>query len=297
MSSQKRISRAYNTAKRISFNDSSKFIIFSDVHRGDNSLADDFANNGNTYFHALNYYYEQGFTYCELGDGDELWENHSFKSILYAHKDVFTLLGKFYAENRMYRVLGNHDMVFENTKVVEKYLQSYVDSETEENVPLFPGVSFTEGLVLEHEDTQQEIFMLHGHQADWRNYKAWKVNRFMVLALWKQLQIFGIGDPTSPAKNFRELIKVEKRFKKWIQEHHNKITIIGHTHRPRFPKPGELALFNDGSCVHPRSITGIEINQGTITLIKWHITTTREGVLKVTRKVLEGPRPLKEYSS
>lgn len=296
MSSQKRITRAYETAKKIPFNDSSKFIIFSDVHRGDNSLADDFANNGNTYFHALNYYYEQGYTYCELGDGDELWENPSFKSILYAHKDVFKLLGKFYSENRMHRVLGNHDMVFENSKVVEKYLQYYVDNETDEKIPLFPGVSFTEGLVLHHEDTQQEIFMLHGHQADWRNYKAWKVNRFMVLALWKQLQVFGIGDPTSPAKNFRELKKVERRFNNWIKEHENKITIIGHTHRPRFPNPGELALFNDGSCVHPRSITGIEIDQGSISLIKWHITTTREGVLKVTRKVLEGPNPLINYS-
>ena len=81
MSSQKRITRAYQTARRISFNDTSKFILFSDVHRGDNSLADDFANNRNAYFHALKHYYQNNFTYCELGDGDELWENVSFKSL------------------------------------------------------------------------------------------------------------------------------------------------------------------------------------------------------------------------
>ena len=45
MASQERITRAYHSARKISYNDESKFIIFSDVHRGDNSFADDFANN------------------------------------------------------------------------------------------------------------------------------------------------------------------------------------------------------------------------------------------------------------
>ena len=63
MSSQKRFSRAYKEAKRISFNDDSKLVFFSDCHRGDNSFADDFANNKNVYFHALKHYYKEGFTY------------------------------------------------------------------------------------------------------------------------------------------------------------------------------------------------------------------------------------------
>ena len=111
MSSRKRISRAYRSAPRVSFNDDSKFILFSDCHRGDNSFADDFANNRNIYFHALKHYYHEGYTYCELGDGDELWENLEFKSIFEAHKNVFDLMAQFFSENRLYRLLGNHDMV------------------------------------------------------------------------------------------------------------------------------------------------------------------------------------------
>ncbi len=297
MSSHSRITNAYKKAKRISFNDDSKFIIFSDVHRGDNSLADDFANNRNTYYHALKHYYNQGFTYCELGDGDELWENVSFSSILYAHKNIFDLMKRFFSEGRLYRLIGNHDMVYSNEKYVEKNLFSYLDDATGIEEPLFPGIIFSEGLILEHEESKQEIFMLHGHQADWRNYKAWKFNRFMVRALWKQLQIFGIGDPTSPAKNNKELFKVERRFKKWIIENKNLFTIIGHTHRPRFPNPGETALFNDGSCVHPRSITGLEIENGTISLIKWHIATTDDGSLKVVKLLLEGPEKISDYNT
>ena len=54
MSSQTRLSRAYKEAKRIPFNNTDKFILFSDCHRGDSSFADDFANNRNIYFHAVN---------------------------------------------------------------------------------------------------------------------------------------------------------------------------------------------------------------------------------------------------
>jgi predicted phosphodiesterase len=297
MSSQKRITRAYETAKRIRFSDGSKFIIFSDIHRGDNSFADDFSNNRNTYYHALNHYYKKGFTYCELGDGDELWENIEFKSIFYAHQAIFDLMKKFYNEGRLFRLLGNHDMVYSRKRYVEKHLFSYYDKVTGQDEPLFPGITFSEGLVLEHEDTHQEIFMLHGHQAEWMNYIGWRLNRFMVRILWRQLQVFGISDPTSPAKNYKEMIKVEKRTKRWIMNNKNLFTIIGHTHRPRFPEPGDIALFNDGSCVHPRSITGLEIENGTITLIKWHIVTTEEGVLKVSRKVLEGPEKLSDYNN
>jgi predicted phosphodiesterase len=297
MSSQTRISSAYNTARRISFNDASKFIIFSDCHRGDNSFADEFANNRNVYFHALKHYYKEDFTYCELGDGDELWENKNFKSIHEAHKNVYDLLRLFFNEDRWLRVLGNHDMVYEREKYVEKHLSTYFDKVTGKEESLFPGIRFSEGLILEHENTAQEIFMLHGHQADWMNYKGWKFNRFMVRALWRQLQVVGISDPTSPAKNFKELIKVERRTKRWIIDNKNIFTITGHTHRPRFPEPGDIAYFNDGSCVHPRSITGLEIENGEISLIKWLIATTEDGTLKVIRILLEGPQKLIDYKT
>lgn len=297
MSSQKRISRAYDTARRISFNDASKFIIFSDCHRGDNSFADDFANNRNVYFHALKHYYKEGFCYCELGDGDELWENKSFKSIHEAHKNVYDLLQLFYNDDRWYPILGNHDMAYQNKKYVEKHLSTYFDKVTGKQQPLFPNIQFSEGLILEHETTGQEIFMIHGHQADWMNYKGWKFNRFMVRALWRQLQVVGISDPTSPAKNFKELIKVERRTKRWIIDNKNLFTITGHTHRPRFPEPGDIAYFNDGSCVHPRSITGLEIENGEISLIKWNISTSEDGTLKVIRILLEGPQKLLDYKT
>lgn len=295
MSSQFRLDRAYKNAKIIPFNDSSKFVLFSDCHRGDNSFADDFANNRNIYFHALKYYFNEGFTYCELGDGDELWENLNFETIFRAHKNVYELLQLFYLENRLEMIWGNHDMVYRDPKYVQKNLSSYLDHKTGKEVPLFPNIKYHEAIVLKHQDTEQEIFLLHGHQADFMNYIGWRINRFLVRILWKPLQVVGIADPTSPAKNYKETIRIERRIKKWIIRNKNKFTIIGHTHRPRFPEAGELALFNDGSCVHPRSITGMEIESGNITLIKWQISTTEDGTLKIIRVILEGPQKTTDF--
>lgn len=295
MSSKTRLDNAYKTAKRISYNDDSKFILFSDCHRGDNSFADDFANNRNIYFHALKHYYNEDFQYCELGDGDELWENITFQSIFFAHKNVYMLMKQFHDEERLHMIWGNHDMVYRNQNYIDKHLNTYFDPKTGENKDLFCDITYHEGIVLEHEDSKQQLFLTHGHQADWWNYTFWKWSRFLVRILWKPLNVMGIADPTSPAKNYKELIKIERRIKKWISKNNNLMTIVGHTHRPRFPQPNEIPFFNDGSCVHPRSITGIEIENGSISLIKWHIDSSEDGSLKIVRTLLEGPSSLINY--
>ncbi len=294
-SSKKRLDKAHKSAKIISFNNSDKFILFSDCHRGDNSFADDFAHNRNIYLHALKHYYAEGFQYCEIGDGDELWENLSFESILNAHKNVYMLLKLFHEDERLHMIWGNHDMVYRNPDYVEKNLSTYFDPKTEEDIELFCDIEYHEGIILKHSETGQELFLTHGHQADWWNYIFWRWSRFMVRVLWKPLNVMGIADPTSPAKNYKELIKVERRIKKWIVDNNNRLTIVGHTHRPRFPEPGDIALFNDGSCVHPRSITGIEIENGVISLIKWQIATKEDGTLQIVRILLEGPCDLADF--
>lgn len=295
MSSQSRLDRAYREARVIPFDDRSRLILFSDCHRGDNSFADDFANNRNIYYHALKQYHREGFTYLELGDGDELWENLSFESIFEAHKNVYQLLKLFHQEGRLYRLWGNHDMIYKDPKYVQAHLSSYFEPIEEQDKELFEGIRFEEGIILKHAQSGQELFLCHGHQADWWNYTFWRWSRFLVRVLWKPLQVWGIADPTSPARNYKELIRIERRIKNWIVERGLRLTIIGHTHRPRFPEPGEIPLFNDGSCVHPRSITGLEIEHGAISLIKWQIATTEDGVLKVVRVLLEGPQKLADY--
>ncbi|SHJ29797.1 Calcineurin-like phosphoesterase superfamily domain-containing protein [Arenibacter nanhaiticus] len=296
MTSYTRLTRAYKNAKVVAFDDTSKIILFSDCHRGDNSFSDEFANNRNIYFHALKHYFNEGFTYCELGDGDELWENINFETIFKAHKNVYMLLRKYYIQQRLQLIWGNHDMVYKDPSYVKDHLSSYFEPIENCNKDLFPGIQYQEAIVLKHRTTEQELFLTHGHQADWWNYTLWRWGRFLVRVLWKPLQLWGIADPTSPAKNYKELIKIERRIKEWIVAKNDRITIAGHTHRPRFPEPGAIPFFNAGSCVHPRSITGLEIKEGTISLIKWEIATKDDGTLQIVRVLLEGPKSLSDYA-
>jgi predicted phosphodiesterase len=174
-------------------------------------------------------------------------------------------------------------------------LSAYFDKVSGTNKELLPNLEFNESIVLEVEGCKKDILLIHGHQADFNNYVLWKWSRFLVRILWKPLQVVGIKDPTSPAKNFKELIKVERRLKKWIIANNNQMIIAGHTHRPRFPEPNELPYFNDGSCVHPRSITGIEIVDMQISLIKWHIISKKDGTLQIVKTNLEGPSKITDY--
>jgi UDP-2,3-diacylglucosamine pyrophosphatase LpxH len=293
---QQILSNAYNKAKHIAIDKDSKLVFFSDCHRGDNSYADDFSHNKQVYFHALKKYYENGFTYFELGDGDELWENRNFESIFESYKNIYDLLKKFHDEKRLHMIYGNHDMVYSNPTIVEKFLGSYFDVITGKQVELLKGVEFNESIILNFDGYKKNILLIHGHQADFFNFVLWKLSRFLVRFFWQPLQkVFGIKDPTSPAKNYKELIKVERRIKKWIINNNNQMVIAGHTHRPRFPEPNELPYFNDGSCVHPRAITGIEIENSEITLIKWHTITHEDGTIQIVRTILEGPEKLSDY--
>jgi hypothetical protein len=56
MHTKKILTNLYKKAERIKFNNDSKLIFFSDVHRGDNSISDDFAHNQNIYYYALALY-------------------------------------------------------------------------------------------------------------------------------------------------------------------------------------------------------------------------------------------------
>lgn len=293
MSSSNRLTEVFQSSKEIPFDDSSKFILFSDCHRGDNSWADDFAQNQTLFFHALDSYFESGFTYIELGDGDELWENASFKVIRKAHSDVFWKMSQFHNDNRFYFIWGNHNRKWNKPRNVEKHLYYYYDEREKCNKPLYKGINIHEGLILRHQVTGNKIFLTHGHQADLLNDTYWWFGRFVVRNLWKYLQIFGARDPTSMVSNSKKRLQVEKDLIQWAKTHESAV-IAGHTHRPEFPAKDNSCYFNTGSSVHPRFITGIEIENGEIALVKWFMNVKPDGILFIDKEVKAGPKRLQD---
>ncbi|HWT75800.1 MAG TPA: metallophosphoesterase [Mobilitalea sp.] len=288
------LSRVFAASKVIPFDETSRIIIMSDCHRGNGSWGDNFSSNQNLYFAALNYYYENGYTYIELGDGDELWENRRIEDIIYAHSDVYWLMSLLYKDNRLLMLYGNHDIMKRDPKYTQSKCRSFYCDSVNSQMTLFPGIKIMEGLILSYRNTEDSIFLTHGHQGDWLNDQFWKLSRFLVRYIWRPLELVGVKDPTSASKNHHKKNAVEKKLVEWAKEN-NQILICGHTHRPVFPNVGEIPYFNDGSCVHPRCITGIEIRNGTISLIKWAVMTKPDRTLYVGREVLEGPVRLIDY--
>ncbi|NTW71308.1 MAG: serine/threonine protein phosphatase [Eubacteriaceae bacterium] len=294
MNTMKRLTEAYGKALEIPFNDQSKFILFSDVHRGDNSISDEFAHNQNIYFHAMNHYYNEGFTYIEVGDGDELWEHSAFKYIIRAYGDVYSLLSRFYMDKRFYMLYGNHNLDLKNEKYVKENLFKYYDIYENEFDFLFPDLKVYESIILKHEISRKEIFMVHGHQGDFLNDQLWPITKYLNRHLWHYFHIVGFRNPSSPSKNMHKCHKIEKNYSKWIKIY-QKMLIVGHTHRPKFGGKNGESYFNTGSCVFPLGITGIEIENGMISLVKWNIRPDEKGSLNVLRNVLKGPEPLDDY--
>lgn len=294
MNTNKKLSGIFDTSQVIPIDDTSRIVLMSDCHRSDGNWADDLVRNQNVYCAALDYYFNSGYTYIELGDGDELWETSDFSNIVEAHKDSLKMLVKFHAYKRFYMIYGNHDMVKKDPEFVKTNMCCYFHPRLRMSVPLFGSITVHEGLVLRHAETGKDIFLVHGHQADLLNSVLWKLARFLVRKVWAPLEGLGVKDPTSAAKNYKRSTIVEAVLSRWSQKE-KKMIVAGHTHRPVFPEPGGSLYFNDGSCVHPRCITAIEIYEGTILLVKWCIGVLKGGLLYAKRDVLAGPEKLSAY--
>jgi UDP-2,3-diacylglucosamine pyrophosphatase LpxH len=262
---QRRLTDAYERAQEVPFDDSSRIVLFSDCHRGDRSRADAFAQNESVFFQALKHYYRSGFTYIEVGDGDELWQNRQASVVVRAHRRIFDLLHSFDIFNRLHLILGNHDVQASSDDVIDK-----------------DGLLAKEGLILSHVNTGKSLFVVHGHQVDSYSDHLSVVGRFMARS-WRRLQALGVrgdavwSDTSRKWKMMRKGVsgyqhsrtrRIERSITHWIRM--NRQTVIcGHTHKAAFATGGASPYFNTGSCVRPGGITGLEISDGKIQMVKW----------------------------
>lgn len=294
MGNHKILTKIFENAERIEFSNRDRLVFFSDVHRGNNTWADGFAHNETIYLCALDYYYDKSFTYIEVGDGDELLKFKYIEPIRVAHEEVYRLLQKLHRKQRLYYIYGNHDNEYRNPELVHHKLNHIFNRVTEEKEVLFDNFTAYEGLVFKHKESGLELFAVHGHQADNAFHRMIWLNGILLRLLWRPLQLLGLQDPSSASQDIYKVQKVEEVLIKWSEEHHQPI-IAGHTHKAHFPKKGKAPYFNIGSCVHPRWITCIEIVDGKIALIRWHIVPNKKGHLVITRDVQKGFKHLEQF--
>ena len=284
MSFESRINKSFEGALRLPLTEKSKYVVFSDCHRGCGNAGDNFIKNEFIFLSALEYYYRLNFSYIELGDGDELWENRSFDIIKDMHSQSFAIMSRFYQDNRLYAVYGNHDIIKRNPFFTCNHFHKFYCEDSLCHKTLFPGITFYPGIILEDSFHTKDIYLTHGHQSDILNSTFWVLSRFLVRYIWKPLELIGIPDPTSAAKNNTKKSSAEKRLTDWAFLN-KRILITGHTHHP-MAGSGDIPYFNTGSCVSHAGITCIEIQNRCITLIKWHIEANEKQSLYIKKSVL-----------
>ena len=263
---------------------SQKFIILSDHHKGNKDFSDDFANNEPNYLAALDYYYQNKYTYINLGDAEELWK---FSPEQVISKNITSLKAeeKFNAGGLYYKTFGNHDLIWKNKLDVAIWFKNIFSN----------SLTVWEGMLLKTKIVNKtlSIFLTHGHQGDKmsdnNSFSTWLVSH-----IWRPLQRYLQLNVNTPAKDFVLRDKHNIMMYEWSSHRENLLLITGHTHKPVFAsglysdhpnntipdakisaasKKSKLkpSYFNSGCCCYnDGDITGIEIGDGNISLIKWH---------------------------
>ncbi len=261
-----------------------KFIIFSDHHKGNKDHGDDFASNEPNYLAALDYYLLNKFTYINLGDAEELWK-YKPKEVISKNITALRSEAKFQQENKYYKTFGNHDLTWKNKLDVDIWFKDIF------TLPL----PVWEGILLKTiiNEKPLSIFLTHGHQGDKMSdnnaFSTW-----MVAHIWRPLQRYLEINVNTPANDFTLRDKHNIMMHEWSSRREYLLLITGHTHKPVFAsglysdhpnntvnnnkiaaaeKHNKLkpSYFNSGCCCYnDADITGIEIADGKISLIKWY---------------------------
>ena len=298
--------------------DSGRFIILSDQHKGAKDLADDFRNTETNFMNTLRYYYDQGFTFINLGDCEELWESTPAQVI---DKNRQTLLeeARFHAAGRYHRMYGNHDLEWNYEIQRLLYLKPIFGHKLAVN----PGLLLT----TTYKEKTYSIFLAHGHQGDKRS-DGNAFSKWFVAAIWTPIQRFLEIQVDRLSDSFELVDKHNILMYEWSATKKDLLFVSGHTHKPvfasldhidRLSKQMELAkaennteqialinkeiekrkeeyagkqivktmakptYFNSGCCCFSDGdLTGIEIADGFIRLVKW-----KTGTDNSTRTVLE----------
>jgi predicted phosphodiesterase len=298
----------------IEFGNEDKFIIFSDQHKGTKNGSDDFSFAEKNYMAALEYYDDQNFHFVNLGDSEELWENTAI-AVRKHNAFSFEAEKKFLLRNAFTKIFGNHDLYWDNDPLAGLMLESIFG----EKVKIFEGAilkTTVEGqplsILLTHGHQGDK-------QSDGNWFSKWFVSTIWApLQMYLELNLNTPSDDNTlktvhnhymyewiaPQKNailitghthqpvFLSLTHLERLFSKLaaaeLQGDKKQIENLKAEIKLRKIKEHtqtdfsayDPSYFNTGCCCYnDGDITGIEIAEGFIRLIKWayadHEVSTR----------------------
>lgn len=284
-----------------------KFIIFSDQHKGGRNGADDFMLSEINYLSALEYYAQNDFCFISLGDSEELWEN-SLGRVKKHNTKTFEAEREFVQRERFVKLFGNHDLYWDNdpfaswqlkeiyqqkvkvyegvvlaTTIGDKLLHIFCthghqgDAQSDgnwfskffvakiwaplqaflrinPNTPAYDSTTKTlhNTIMYEWSSNQKDLLLITGH-----THQPVFASLTLLERLYKQYQFAKHENNAAELESLQtEIRKREKEF--------TAVSLDYMTMRPTY--------FNSGCCCFvDGDITGIEIDEGCIRLIKWKL--------------------------
>lgn len=287
-----------------------RFIIFSDQHKGARNGADDFMMAEENYLAALEVYNRQGFCFISLGDSEELWEN-TLGQVKKHNSATFTAEKKFIERNAFVKVFGNHDLYWGNDPFAWWQLKHIYGQEVKiyEGLVLSTGLHgspfrvfcthghqgdaqsdgnwFSKFFVARVWAPLQAYLRINSNTAAYNDEKKTLHNEIMYQ--WSSSQkdtLLITGHTHQPV--FESLTHIERLYKQFqeaelsgdgrkiaelysvIRKREKEFTAVSVDYQTMKP-----TYFNSGGCCFADGdITGIEIADGFIRLVKW---TRKEG--------------------
>jgi predicted phosphodiesterase len=280
-----------------------RFIVFSDQHKGAKDGSDDFAFSEKNYLHALDYYNNNDFHLISLGDSEELWEN-SVSKVKRSNKDSFEKEKLFLHRYSFTKVFGNHDLEWDNSPIASLELESIYG----QKVPIYEGVILRSigaaplNIFLTHGHQGDELsdgnwfskwfvaniwaplqayLSINPNTPAFQDHLKTDHNLFMYewIAKYKNMLLI-TGHTHQPV--FQSLTHLESLYRKLAvaKEANDEATIqlieseiqLKKLKGQRLPDftAYQPTYFNSGCCCfNDGDITGIEIADGKIRLVKW----------------------------
>ena len=203
-----------------------KWILFSDHHKGGKNRADDFRLCEANYLAALDHYFEQGYSLCVMGDVDELWEEFP-RTVIQRNNTSFAAERRFHEAGRYLRLWGNHDEVWGDPVLGQKFLQTLYGAR---------HLHIPESILLDvhnGNETLGKILLVHGHQGT-QNEKNTKFAKWILHNIWRPFQVLTGFSCNTPATDWRIRDARDKLIYQWTASQPKLVLIAGHTHAPVF---------------------------------------------------------------
>jgi len=196
--------------------------VFSDIHLGDKSAADDFAKSENAEMFLktiTNLLDTPNHTVVIAGDLLDLWQFKLGRII----REYDKILGKLLTSNRVIILIGNHDL----------------------------GKGELESVILRC--AGKKYFVAHGHQGDLMSDTLNKLSIWLVRYIWTPLEKLGIKEPPEITDKH---ISHEGKLIEWANEQEMDC-IFGHTHRLKH----RFQYYNSGCLLVDGELQGVSIDE------------------------------------